>query len=340
MLVDELVTPWYHCISRCVRRAFLCGPGAEHRKVWIENRIQELVGIFAIECGGFAILDNHVHLLLRLDSALAGKWSDADVARRWLTLFPICDQSGNALPVSEPRVKELAGDSAWVASIRSRLVNLGWFMKCLKEPLAKMANREDGCTGVFWEGRFKSVAVLDEESLLATAAYIDLNPVAAGSAPTPEDSLHTSFRARVDFCRTNGTIDALRSDLSTLTDEPEQESGLWLLPVNDRRRLGSQGPGLVVGCTLACYVRLIDWTSRLIREGKASLDPGTASLFARLGIDPTAWETTIGHLAEQTQRCGSYFGRADRLAEAARAHGRRWHRNQFRRVPEWLRPVA
>jgi hypothetical protein len=64
-------------------------------------------------------------------------------------------------------------------------------MKCLKEPLARLANRQDGCTGAFFEGRFKSIAILDQESLLSVAAYIDLNPVAAGIVPLPEQSPHT-----------------------------------------------------------------------------------------------------------------------------------------------------
>ncbi|WP_165224329.1 hypothetical protein [Aquisphaera insulae] len=88
-LVDESVTPWYHCISRCVRRARLCGEGGGHRKAWIVDRLRELVGLFAVDCGGFAVLDNHLHLLLRLDSPRASAWSAEEVMRRWLTLFPI-----------------------------------------------------------------------------------------------------------------------------------------------------------------------------------------------------------------------------------------------------------
>ncbi len=78
-IVDEDVTPWYHCISRCVRRAFLCGEGCEHRKQWIEDRLKEHVDLFAIDCAGFAVMDNHLHLLLRLDSPRAAAWSEEDV---------------------------------------------------------------------------------------------------------------------------------------------------------------------------------------------------------------------------------------------------------------------
>lgn len=152
-IVDPQVTPWYHCISRCVRRAFLCGEGFEHRKQWIEDRLKELVGLFAIDCAGFAIMDNHLHLLLRLDPQRAAGWSDEDVARRWCVLFPIRGLDGRPLPVSEAWVRQLAADAATIATLRQRLANLSWFMKCLKEPLARMANKEDKSSGAFWKDR-------------------------------------------------------------------------------------------------------------------------------------------------------------------------------------------
>ena len=83
VLVDPEVTSFYHCISRCVRRAFLCGAENAHRKKWIEDRLQELVRIFAIDVCGFAILDNHLHVLLRLDLAKAKAWSAHCSARAW-----------------------------------------------------------------------------------------------------------------------------------------------------------------------------------------------------------------------------------------------------------------
>ena len=107
-LVDEKGTPWYHCVSRCVRKAFLCGAGNGHRKDWILVRLRQLVEIFAIDCAGFAIMDNHLHLLLRLDSQWAQSWSDEEVARRWLTLFPVRDLTGKAFRISQNRVTELA----------------------------------------------------------------------------------------------------------------------------------------------------------------------------------------------------------------------------------------
>ena len=86
--------------------------------------------------------------------------------------------------------------------------------------------------GLSWEGRYKSIGVTDQESLLATAAYIDLNPVAAGISPTPLESPHTSLRARITHCQANGTAETLHDDLSTLSRNPR---GSGTMALADRR---------------------------------------------------------------------------------------------------------
>ena len=195
-LIDTSVARWYHCISRCVRRAFLLGEGPHDRKAWIENRLEELAQIFAIAVGGFSVMDNHLHVLLRLDPDVADGWSDEEVVRRWGRLFPPRDKSRQPLAVTDDWVQWRLKDSQWVATARERLQSISWFMKCLKEPLSRLANRQDKVRGAFFEARFKSVAILDDEALLAIAAYIDLNPVAAGIAEVPETSEHTSIKVR------------------------------------------------------------------------------------------------------------------------------------------------
>jgi REP element-mobilizing transposase RayT len=82
-LVDAARTRWYHGVTRCVRRVFLLGEGKNDRKSWIENRLRELPEIFAVAVAGFAILDNHLHVLIRLDAEVANGWSDEEAVRRW-----------------------------------------------------------------------------------------------------------------------------------------------------------------------------------------------------------------------------------------------------------------
>ncbi len=336
----------------------------DDRKGWLEKRLQKLTGLFAIDCACYAIMDNHFHVLLRLDSTRAESWSDAEVARRWLRLFPVRDVKGNALPVSKARVAELADDPIWVAKIRQRLVNLGWFMKCLKEPLARSANKRDGCSGAFWEGRYKCIAVIGEEALLATAAYIELNPLAAGIATVPEEAPHTSLHARIANCRAQGTLETvgephppeshtttaqrfpLETDAAVTKapapepQNPAQQRELWLLPLDDQRAAPGQRAGLIAGCTLSHYLQVIDWTSRLVRAGKACVDADIPPIVERLGVDSSVWIDTMSRLLAESQRTGSFFGSPSRLADAARTHGRRWHRNQIRREPKATRTAV
>jgi hypothetical protein len=100
-LVDLTVTRWYHCVSRCVRKAFLLGEGDHNRREWLENRLEELAEIFAVAVGGFAVMHNHLHVLLRLDPEVAQGWSDLEVVQRWGRLFPPRDKFRQPIPVTD-----------------------------------------------------------------------------------------------------------------------------------------------------------------------------------------------------------------------------------------------
>ena len=301
-LVDPAVTRWYHCITRCVRRAFLLGEGEgqKSRKQWIEHRLQELANIFAISVGGFSALDNHLHVLLRLDPEVANGWSGEEVVRRWGGLFPPRDKSRQTLPVSHDWVQSRLKDAEWVAKTRGRLQSLSWFMKSLKEPLSRLANRQDKVRGAFFEERFKSVGVLDEESLLATCAYIDLNPVAAGIVEVPEESPHTSVTTRVDHVKAQGRVDDLKAaeagSVAGSTASAGLEETIWLCPVEDRRKLDSSREGMVEGLSLGSYLLLVDYTGRLFREGKSTISAELAGILARLGTSVEGWQARLEKL--------------------------------------------
>ena len=130
-------------------------------------------------------------------------------------------------------------------------------MKCLKEPLSRLANRQDKVRGAFFEGRFKSVAILDDESLLATCAYIDLNPVAAGVVEVPEASSHTSVTARVEEVKTQGRAGDLKAAVHGSIAGSHASAGLeesvWLCPIEDRHKLDSSREGMLEGFSVGSY---------------------------------------------------------------------------------------
>jgi REP element-mobilizing transposase RayT len=325
-LVDVNVTRYYHCISRCVRRAHLCGEGFEHRKQWIEDRLETLSGCFAVSVCGFAVMDNHLHVLVRLDVDDANGWSAEEVIRRWIAAYPPKTAKGEEIEITQAWVDEYSKDEERVELLRERLASLGWFMKALKEPLARMANKEDECKGTFWESRYKSIAILDEEALLATCAYIDLNPVAAGIAAAPETSRHTSVRQRVRHAKAKGKLASLKAaksgSVSGSLAAGDVEEDLWLCPLEDRRGQGSTREGMLEGFSLGSYLLLVDYTSRLCRQGKARVSRELTSILDRLGTDAAAWGNRIQWLFSRARLLGSYFSTdRGRLRELARKRG-------------------
>jgi hypothetical protein len=204
-LVSLEATPWYHVISRCVRRAFLCGEDRatgrnfEHRRGWIVERMEQLAGVFAVDVAAYAVMANHFHQIVRVDAERAQAWSDDEVLRRWTKLYTGPElvqqylRDGDAGMV-DAQIEVVQG---WAATYRARLGDLSWYMRVLNESISRMANAEDGVTGRFWEGRFKSHALLGEAAVLTAMAYVDLNPIRARLATVPEDSAFTSIAGRV-----------------------------------------------------------------------------------------------------------------------------------------------
>ena len=194
-----------HVTSRCVRRAFLCGDDPysgksyEHRREWIRQRLEFLASAFAIDCLTFAVMSNHIHLILRSRPDIVRTWTDEQVALRWLRLCPP-RRNKNGDPM-EPTAAELAmitSDATKIAELRIRLSDISWWMRMTAEKIAKQANREDNCTGRFWEGRYNAQLLLDQASILACAMYVDLNPIRAAMAQSLDDSDFTGAKARID----------------------------------------------------------------------------------------------------------------------------------------------
>lgn len=192
-----------HLVQRCVRRTYLAGfdqaTGIDysHRREWIRARMERLASVFAMDLLSYAILSNHLHIVARNRPDIVAEWSDQAVALRWLRIFPgqridehLADPTTNA-------VDTLANNPERIQLIRLRLSDPSWFMKALCEPIARLANFQDKVTGHFWEGRFKAQAITDEAGLLACSMYVDLNPIRAAMASTPEESIHKTDVVRL-----------------------------------------------------------------------------------------------------------------------------------------------
>ncbi|AUI87668.1 transposase [Vibrio azureus] len=270
-LINVEATPYYHCISRCVRRSFLCGFDEysrkcfEHRRGWIEKRLILLAQSFCIDVCAYAIMSNHYHLVLHINTKNADKLSYIEVAERWLSLHRAPALITRFLSGEPLSSAEKARSIEIIEHWRKRLVSISWFMKLLNQYIAAEANREEGCTGHFWEGRFKSQALLDEKALAAAMAYVDLNPIRASVADTPESSDFTSVKER---------ILALRND---------QQTAPFLFPfVGYSRKSIPEG----LPFRLLDYLELIDWSARQIRgDNKGHLEQVLPPILQRIGLE-------------------------------------------------------
>lgn len=208
------VTPYYHCTSRCVRQSYLCGRdnrtgiNYEHRRKWIQDRLHKLTSAFAIDLCAYAVMHNHIHVVLHVAKGKAEGWSMDEVLLRW-RLFYKCPpivrryldgEFDESLPTDVlEQLQRLA------SQYRNRLTSISWFMRMLNEYIARRANREDECTGYFWERRFRSQAILDEKALASVMAYVDLNPIRAKIAKSLSTSKYTSIQYRLNAKRANKT---------------------------------------------------------------------------------------------------------------------------------------
>ena len=282
-------TPFYHCVSRCVRRAFLCGidkfsgRSYEYRRQQIETDILRLASVFFIDVAAFFVMSNHYHLVLHVDRDACMQVSPKSIVKRWHQLFAGFEVSRKFIngEFIEPHEREQL--DSLIDKWRPRLYDISWFMKVLNQNIAKRANQEDDCTGHFWESRYKSQALLDEKAVLSCMAYVDLNPVRAEMARTPEQSDHTSIQLRIGHWK-NRSKNLHNDDISD-NDEDFQPNSLMPFAGNYRQPMP---PGIAFN--LLDYIELLDWTGRQVREGKrGSIDANVPPALQRINISPAHW---------------------------------------------------
>jgi REP element-mobilizing transposase RayT len=299
--ISLLDTPYYHCVSRCVRRSFLCGidnysgQSYEHRRGWVEKRLLFLSSVFAIDLCAYAVMSNHVHVVLHVDVKQTQTWSDVDVVQRWHrlhkgTLLTQMLDRGDTIGEGQ----RLTLDNT-VTEYRRRLHDISWLMRNLNEYIARRANKEDECTGRFWEGRFKSQALLDEAALLSCMAYVDLNPIRTKIAKTPETSKHTSIKKRLESIKQNTPTHSLMPFVGN--EKQDMPKG--------------------IAFSLKDYCEIVDITGKIIRHDKAGhIDEQQQPILKRLGLSDEHWLT----LTTEFEKHFCYAAGAEQLMNQFKEH--------------------
>ena len=358
-----------HLVQRCIRRAYLAGADVatgknfEHRREWIRCRMERLASVFGVDVLTYAILSNHMHIVIRTRPDVIASWSDAEVALRWLRVFPGRRIDEQLADPTTNHVETLANNAERIQVIRTRLSNPSWFMKALCEPIARLANKQDEATGHFWEGRFKALAITDEAGLLACSMYVDLNPIRAAMAKTPEESVHTSAYDRIKALQ-GATIPSAAAELVAIETseagrilrsstpaqvrkrnaEAKKRRGpsilrdAWLSPltINERANVGLQASTTGVRTSdkgflsleLRDYLTLLDWTGR--QRGtveKADIPKELDPILKRIGIDGRMWADLVWRFKKYFGRSGA-AGSPQSLRDSAAQNNRKFTRGQ------------
>ncbi len=278
---------FYHCVNRCVRRARLCGNDPvtgnnyDHRRDWMVERLRVLTTCFAIDIYAYAFMENHYHIVLYVDPKRVDTWSDDEVVKKWKTLW-MWRRPSDELDIPEIVSREK------IQQWRNRLADVSWVMRLLNEPMARIANAEDGAKGHFWESRFKCSPLLDDQGLVTCMVYADLNPIKAGIALTPEDSDYTSIQLRLKQIDPGNDGTSLDTKDFTHPQPMNQTSTRHcsLLPITSSDAAHAQP----VFISLERYIELVRITTDAIINEREVQQTETLRL---LGINATGWKTVV-----------------------------------------------
>ncbi len=371
-----------HAVQRCVRRAFLAGQddrtGIDYsfRREWIRRRMEALASVFGIDVLTYAIMSNHLHVILRNRPDIVAEWSDEEVALRWLKVFPGRRLDEQLAEPTDSDVERLAADAERIAVVRRRLSDISWFMRALSEPIARLANKQDECTGRFWEGRFRAQRIVDDAGLLACAMYVDLNPVRAALADSPDRANYTSAYDRIR-AEQGEQIPSAAFDLMSVSTEQAGKHlretsasdrkhqrrakrrnatgkqilrDLWLAPMTlsgskmaddpevHRRGVRASDKGFL-NLDWDQYLTLLRWTAKQSAKGQVGLMPEKLrGILGALGIEASMWRDLVWNYKR-------YFGRStcagspDAMSADAARSGKR-HRSGQRLVRECFTVTA
>ena len=292
--VDEETTPYYHCMSRCVRRAFLCGDDPytgknfDHRRVWLIERLTALADVFSIDVLAYAVMANHWHVVLSLRSDRVSDWSTEEVVARFGSVFP--HSLSRYQKLSEQGKADV--EQVW----RARLSDVSWMMKAMNEWVARKANREDGCTEHFWQGRFRCEPLLDVSALITCMAYVDLNPIRAGECQRLEDAKSTSIGQRL------AALERVMEQVADSSLDPRDPTAIAVVPAGllafaDQCESDPACSSTLdsVPMNLVDYVELLEWSGRCKRERGPSgqLQGPPSAILQKLQLHPEGWRQAM-----------------------------------------------
>ncbi len=364
-----------HTVQRCVRRAFLAGPDEltktdySYRRQWIREKLEALASCYAIDVLNYAILSNHVHLVIRNRPDVVKQWSDRELAFRWLRAFPgkRLEEQHLGEPTKE-QIQGLLANKKLLRKVRKRMSDISWFMRSVSEPIARMANKQDDCTGHFWEGRFKAQRIVDEAGLLTCAMYVDLNPIRAAMAESVTDYQHTSAFDRIEGAKGKKVKSLVADFIPEVEEEPKNKPkptsvpelkkekasrkspyvtkevlrDAWLAPLTMDPNVLSRDPQVhhegvrasnkgYLNISFEDYQKLLEWTAALGRDAAVSskVPEHLAELMSRLEIEPSMWRDLVWNFKHYFGRSGC-AGSPEAMARDATRAGLHWHAGQQR----------
>ena len=317
----------YHCWNRLVQRRHLfgfdrlTGKDYSYRKAWVLDRLKQLAGAMAIDVLDYAILGNHLHVVLRNRPDIVSTWSDEEVVRHWWLVCPLRRNADGT--ISEPKPCEIGLLLQKVDQYRARLSDISWLMRLLCQPIARRANQEDEVEGRFFAQRFDCRRLETLADVLSCSIYVDLNVIRAGVAETPETSEFTSA-----FDRIRARWQATQADMETSSNPSSADAAdNWLAPVFlDERaepyagfaasrsdpegtcdtsapttgnpirapRVSDKG---FLPLTRDQYLSLLDVLGRMVREDKRGwIPPELPPILERLKLDPRSWLESLLNL--------------------------------------------
>ncbi len=307
----------YHCWNRVVRRRHLFGMDGvtgkdfSYRKEWVRERFRQLAGVMAIDVLDYAILDNHLHIILRNRPDVVRTWSDEEVARRWWFVCPMRRNEDGTTPAPKPcEIGLLLPD---VNEFRRRLSDISWMMRLACQTIAWRANREDDVDGRFFAKRFDCKRLKTWEAVLACSIYVNLNWIHAGLAKTPEQSRFTAAYDRI-----RGRWQEVGDEMGNSENvPPHDQADAWLAPIylDDRSQelenaeainttTRDEAPQSIcnpIGASRVTnkgflpmtrdqYLALVDAFGRIVREGKRGAIPAELPpILERIKITPRGW---------------------------------------------------